>query len=122
VALWLADTDEGRRLKVSDSSYQYQADADGEREIFRFDYLRQPHRSEPAAHLNLYADLVVPEVLPAGKRHSRVHYPTGRVPIEAVIRLLADDYGVPCGEPEDVWRPVLAASEAAFREIAHQPL
>jgi hypothetical protein len=63
----------------------------------------------------------VPGVLPAGKPHSRVHYPTGRVPMEAVIILLADGYRVPCGAPDDVWRPVLAASEAAFREIAHQP-
>lgn len=122
VALWLADTPDGRRLKVSDSSYQYQADEQGDQEIFRFDYLRQPHRLEPAAHLNLYGDLSVPGVLPPGKPHSRVHYPTGRVPIEAVIRLLADDYAVPCATDESVWRPVLAASEAAFRQVAHVPV
>jgi hypothetical protein len=121
VALWLADTADGRRLKVSDSSYQYQADRDGEQEIFRFDYLRQPHRLEPAAHLNLYADLAIPGVLPAGRPHSRVHYPTGRVPLEAVIRLLADDFQVPCATPDHVWRPVLRASEQAFHDIAHRP-
>jgi hypothetical protein len=39
---------------------------------------------------------------------------------EAVIRMLIDDFTVPAATPDDVWRPVLAASEGMFREIAHQ--
>lgn len=118
--MWLAGTPEGPRLKVSESSFQYQDDQDGKREIFRYDYLRQSNRNEPASHLNIYGNLTVPDVLPPGKPLSRVHFPAGRVPLEAVIRMLVDDFGVPAATDESIWRPVLAASEEMFMQIAHR--
>jgi len=120
VALWLAPTPDGARLKVSDSSYQYQADEAGEQEIFRYDYLRQPHRNEPASHINIYGNLAVPGVLLADRPLYRVHFPAGRVPLEAVIRLLVDDFRVPAAMDESIWRPVLALSEELFMRIAHK--
>jgi hypothetical protein len=42
--------------------------------------------------------------------------------MEGVIRLLADQFGVPCNEPPEVWRPVLAEAEQTFLDIAHRPL
>jgi len=120
VALWLAETAHGPRLKVSESSYQYQDDREGEREIVRYDYLRQPNRNEPASHINIYGTLTVPGVLPPGQLLSRVHLPAGRVPLEAVLRMLVDDLKVPPATDEGVWRPVLAASEEMFLEIAHR--
>jgi hypothetical protein len=122
VDLYLAPHEGGTRLKVRKSSYQYQADRDGEREVFRFDYLREPgDRPHPTAHLNVHGTLDVNDALPADTTLARVHFPTDRVSLEAVIRLLAQDFAVPCARPPEVWRPVLAASEAAFREIAHRP-
>ena len=61
------------------------------------------------------------QAVPAVDLH-RVHFPTGRMPLEGVIRLLADQFGVPCAEDASTWRPVLAETERAFLDIAHMPL
>jgi hypothetical protein len=50
-----------------------------------------------------------------------VHFPTGRVTLESIIRLLIDDFGIPPAEPEDVWRPLLHETETTFLAIARQP-
>jgi hypothetical protein len=60
--------------------------------------------------------------LPQGVPLERIHFPTQRLSLEAVIRLLVDQFGVPTAEPANVWRPVLAVSEAAFLGIAHRSL
>lgn len=122
VTLYL-DPDADKRLKVSKSSFQYQADEAGLQEICRYDYLRQagtdPH---PQAHLNVHGTLQHAPALVGGKPLARIHFPTNRVSLEAVIRMLAEQFGVPTNRPSSVWRPVLAASEAPFSEIAHRPL
>lgn len=112
--------EEGHRLKVLESSFQYQTDRDGERWIFRYDYLRVPPEPAPAAHMQIRGALTEP-CLPAGVPLARVHFPTQRVSLEAIIRLLADDFGVPCGAAPEVWRPVLAYTEGEFLAIAHRP-
>lgn len=111
----------GHRLKVSQSSYQYQCDQDGQREVFRYDYLRQSPDEHPLAHLNVHATLNDPSVLGDGKTLARVHFPTRRVSIESVIRLLVRDFDVPTATDKAVWAPVLATAESTFHEIAHQP-
>jgi hypothetical protein len=121
ITLFLAQTPEGHRLKVLDSSYQYQADRDGGQWVFRYDYLRTPPYPHPAAHLQIRGGLAG-GVLSAGTSIERFHFPTGRVSLEAVIRLLADQFQVPCSEPPEIWRPVLAESEQAFLAIARRPL
>jgi hypothetical protein len=108
-------------LKVRKSSFQYQVDRDGDRPIFRYDYLRVPGSEEPPAHLNIYGTLATPEVLAPDRPLSRVHFPTNRVSIEAGIRLLADDFAVPTATDDSIWRPLLAASEGIFHQIAHPP-
>jgi len=113
---------EGRRLlKVMDAGYQYQLDEAGDRWVFRYDYRRVPPDPHPAAHLQIRA---TPEegCLPPNRPLARIHFPSGRVSIEAVIRLLADQFGVPCNRGPILWRPVLAESERIFHEIAHLPL
>jgi hypothetical protein len=119
--LFMAQTPEGPRLKVQDSSYQYQADRDGRDWIFRYDYLRVPPHPHPAAHLQIRGGLAG-GYLSAGTPLERFHFPTGRVSLEGVIRLLADQFHVPCNEPPEIWRPVLAESEQAFLAIARRPL
>jgi hypothetical protein len=120
VTLYL-DRQQGNRLKVRKSSFQYQADRDGDHPIFRYDYLRIPGSTEPPAHLNIYGTLTVTDLLPGTRPLSRVHFPTSRVAMEAGIRLLADDFAVPTATDPTAWRPLLAASETAFYQIAHQP-
>lgn len=80
-------------LKVEETSYQYQLDQDGERWIFRYDYLRNPPGAIPAAHFQINGELAEAAVI-AGTQLKRLHFPTGRVSLEAVIRLLAEQFQV----------------------------
>lgn len=116
--LYVAPPAEQNRLKVASASYQYQVDREGDHWMFRYDYLRTPPHSHPAAHLQLNGSLAE-NCLPPGRPLARVHFPTARVSLEAVIRLLADQFGTPCGSEPDVWRPVPSETERAFLRIAH---
>ena len=108
-------------LKVEETSYQYQLDQDGDQWIFRYDYLRNPPGAVPAAHFQINGELAEPSVA-AGTPLNRLHFPTGRVSLEAVIRLLAEQFQVHCNQPPAVWRPVLTESERDFLKVAHLPL
>ena len=119
ITLYVAPTSEGRRLKVAESSFQYQTDRDGKNWVFRYDYLRNPPHEYPGAHLQIRGDLSE-RVLSQGALE-KIHFPTWRISLESVIRLLADQFHVPCNTPRELWRPVLAESERAFAEIAHKP-
>lgn len=131
IGLFLEGTPEGRRVKVSDSAYQYQVDPDPDTKnwIFRYDYIRDPSavykESEPypypQAHLQINAELTIAGIpLPKGSL-SHVHFPTRRMPLEGVIRLLAEEeqFGVPCADRPEIWRPLLATAEGEFLAIAH---
>jgi hypothetical protein len=121
VRLYIAPPAEQHRLKVAQSSFQYQLDREGDRWVFRYDYLRIPPDLHPAAHLQINGRLAEESLQPA-RPLSRIHFPTSRVSLEAVIRLLADEFGTPSGTEHDVWRPVLSETERAFLQIAHYPL
>jgi len=120
ITAYLEDTPHGPRLKVENAGYQYQADRDGENWIFRYDFSRNPANPYPEAHVQI-CGVPQEQELFDGVLLERVHFPTGRIPLEAVIRLLIQDFGVPSNEPADVWRPVLALSERLFLDIAHRP-
>ena len=120
ITLYVAPSSESRRLKVEESSFQYQTDPEGKNWVFRYDYLRNPPHQYPAAHLQIRGSLT--EVVLGQGMLEKVHFPTWRIPLESVIRLLADQFGVPCNSPPELWRPVLAESEKAFAEIAHKPI
>lgn len=126
MSLAIEQTDKGPRLKTRKSSIQYQAEAQpGTDEwLFRYDYLRDQATSgpHPQAHVQIKGSADVPGMLPADRRLERIHFPTRRMPLEGVIRLLAEErqFAVPTREPRDVWRAMLAASESAFIEIAHE--
>ena len=132
IALFITDTDKGRRVKVSDSAYQYQADPDPNTKnwIFRYDYIRDPtaryNDSQPypypQAHLQINAELLVGDIkLPKGSL-DHIHFPTRRMPLEGIIRLLAEEqqFSILCADPPDIWRPLLSAAEAEFLPIAHE--
>jgi hypothetical protein len=120
--LELKATENGKRLKVSESSYQYQSDADGDHWIVRYEYLRDPKDQHPGAHVHVNASLTGEDCCPPHRPLHRIHFPTGRISLEAVIRLLADQFELQCATPRSVWRPVLAESEHRFQQIAHKPL
>ncbi|MBI3030945.1 MAG: hypothetical protein HYY64_15680 [Candidatus Rokubacteria bacterium] len=121
VGLYLEGTEHGPRLKVEQSSYQYQEDREGDRWIFRYDFLRNPPAPHPANHLQVRGGLLE-DCLPQGLTLERVHFPTARVSLEGIMRLLVEQFGVPTNAAPEVWRPVLAETERAFYGIAHRSL
>ena len=108
-------------MKVRESSFQYQEDRNGERWIFRYDYLRRPPEGIPGAHVQIRGSLLE-NCLPSGTPLERIHFPTMRVSLEAVIRLLAKEFGVRCNEDDAVWKPALDETERAFFDIQHLPV
>lgn len=123
IELGLESTDEGRRLKVRQASYQYQTDSEGSEWIFRYDYLRYgaPGRYPPA-HMQLRGAFADENCLPSNRPLERVHFPTGRISLEAVIRLLTNEFGISTNTDRAIWDAALKESEGVFQEIAHHPL
>jgi hypothetical protein len=117
----------GEAWKVLQARYQYQADDEegmNDTWLFRYDYLREPGADihHPSAHLNLNANPAIAGLVPPPPQHlSDIHFPTRRVSMEAVIRLLIEDFDVPSLAPREEWEPMLAESERMFFEIAHVP-
>jgi hypothetical protein len=126
VSLGIDQTDHGPRLKTRKSSIQYQAKAEPGTDdwLFRYDYIRDATeaRPHPQAHVQVRALAVVPEMIPANRTLERIHFPTRRIPIEGVIRLLAEErqFGIPTATKPPVWRAMLSAAESAFLKIAHE--
>jgi hypothetical protein len=121
MTLFIEKTRDGARLKVDDSAYQYQIDQAGERWIFRYDYERRPPTPHPATHFHIRGNLSE-SCLPPGVSLEKIHFPAIRISLEAVIRLLIEQFKVPMNERNRDWRAMLAESEEAFMRIAHRPL
>jgi hypothetical protein len=121
ISVYVEQRKEGPYQIVRSSSYQYQATQDHQSWIFRYDYLRESPLREPGAHLQVRGALAEAGVLPEHQPLANVQFPTRRVSIEAIIRLLAIEFGVPCrSEPARV-NALLSEAEAPFMAIAHEP-
>ena len=121
MSLFWTASPQGERVKVENSSFQYQMDQTGDRWIFRYDYVREPPAPHPSSHLHLRGALTEPCLIDKQDLED-VHFPTDRVSLEAVIRLLIEQFHVPCNSDAADWRPLLAESEALFKAIAHRAL
>lgn len=121
VTLFREPHESGHRMKVERATYQYQLDEEGNHWVFRYDYVRAPRDEHPASHLQIRGNLYENVRLHKGLLE-RTHFPAGRTSIESVLRLLLEQFEVPPSTPLEIWRPVLAASEAVFERIAHRPL
>lgn len=114
----------GERWKVIQSRFQYQLDpiSPSKAWIFRYDYIRQPTSIEPGidafvSHLNVNGRHInFDDEVPL----TSVHFPTRRMSIESVLRLLITQYHVPTNSGAEIWRPMLAEAEHMFQEIAHE--
>jgi hypothetical protein len=91
----------GERWHVSTVAYDYRINrADSGSELLSWHW--HPTTGVPFPHLHVAADAL----------SRRVHVPTGRVSIEAVVRMLLGELGVSPKRPK--WEQVLAASERPF--------
>ncbi|MGH8614055.1 MAG: hypothetical protein ACREYF_19015 [Gammaproteobacteria bacterium] len=109
----------GRFLKVAKSIYQYQLD-EGDEWVFRYDYAREPGNEHPPSHLQIWGNLIAEGALPKTKPLEGVHFPSRRISLESVLRLLAVDFGIRTNKPADVWRAALAASEEPWLRVARE--
>jgi hypothetical protein len=109
-------------LKVSTSKYQYQADARGDRWIFRYEYIRTPapKNPHPQAHLHVRGALTE-DCRPKKDMLEKVHFPTRRVAFESIVRLLVEQFDVPCKVSASTWEPALAHTEKAFLHVTREP-
>jgi hypothetical protein len=114
------DAANGGKLKVDKSLFQYQLDEEAERCVFRYDYLRNPEDQHPSSHVQVRGIFTEEDVVPTRGTLARVHFPTGRVGVEAILRLLVEQFGVATNALPQVWRPVLAETETGFLRIAHR--
>jgi hypothetical protein len=112
-----------KKLKTLSSLFQYQrlAGADPDNWVFRYEYFRYARDQYAPGHLHVRGSPAEAGCITRKSSLDDVHFPTGRVGIEAIIRLLVDDFAVTANEPEEVWRPLLQETEAAFIRIARQP-
>lgn len=110
------------KLKTLSQNIQYIRDAHNEDSwVFRYEYFRlAPNRYAPG-HLHIRGSAHEP-CLPTKGKLEDVHFPTGRVTLEAIIRMLVDDFGVPSKEDDTIWRPLLHETEQAFIAVARQPV
>ncbi len=53
-------------------------------------------------------------------RQERIHFPTTRVPLEALIRLLIDHFHIPSHLPRVAWRKLLTYTESEFLDITQR--
>lgn len=92
--------DEDLGWHVSTRQYEYYIQDDEERELIAWHWHPESKITYPHLHV------------PAGQIHHKMHIPTGRVSIEAVIRLLITEFGVPPIRHD--WEVVLEEAEANF--------
>jgi hypothetical protein len=109
---------EGDRLKVDKSVFQYQSDAEGQNWIFRYEYARQPIGPYPPCHLHVRGELSE-NCLASGQLLERIQFPVTRVSLEAVIRLLVDQFHIPAFSRRQELRKLLTQTEREFLEIGH---
>lgn len=111
------------RLQVAESGYKYQLTPDGDSWIFRYDYHRVRSDVHPRGHVHLNGDLKASDGLDGARYDTleRVHFPTGRVSLEAVVRLLVEQFGVSTNPSCPEWRRLLAESEQLFHDVAQVP-
>ena len=108
-----------QKLKTLSSSIQYQRGPTDDSWVFRYEYSRLATNHYAPGHFHVRAVPIEPVAL--SRNLEDVHFPTGRVTLESIIRLLIDDFGIAAAEPEEVWRPLLFETETAFLTIARQP-
>ncbi len=112
----------GHRLRVRESSFQYQKDVLGKEWVFRYDYVRAPSNpTTPPAHVQIRGSLDHHGALSRKGALKDIHFPTMRVSLEAVIRLLVYEFDVSCRCDEILWKPVLEEAEKLFHEINRKP-
>lgn len=122
--LFMKDSSHGLAMTVQESSFQYQQDdaVPSDQWLVRYDYSYEPGKPPYSqSHVQVNAKLRG-HGLPRDGDLQGVHFPTRRMLIEGVIRLLIEDFQVPVHKDHrDIWRSLLAESEKELAGIMRQP-
>ena len=100
--------------------YWYQATADENSWIFRYEYLRDPPSGYPYAQCHLHVNARAGTYKGVKPFHD-LHLPVGdRVTIEFLVRHLISEHGV--SPISSNWKPIVERAEEEFREIQRRRL
>lgn len=104
-------------IKVSTVRYYYVLETEADEEILSFHWtsgVASENDSESVAfpHLHIGPALIGTQPAIRPKNLRKAHIPTGRVSLEAVIRLAIEEFGVTPLHPG--WQEILTRTEAAF--------
>jgi len=108
--------------RVSTTGYEYRLLDSIERELVVFHWQLGPtFRGPDHPHLHLSASLVARVSATATRELplDRLHIPTGRITIDAVVRMLVAEFGVAPVVPD--WERRLARTEAEFHHRRTDP-
>jgi hypothetical protein len=104
-----------RYLATLEYSYWYQATADPNSWIFRYEYLREPPPGYPYAMCHVHVN-ARPASYTGAKQFRELHLPVGeRVTIEAIVRHLISEHGITPISPH--WQNAVEAAEDHFRDV-----
>jgi len=104
-----------RYLATLEYLYWYQATADSNSWIFRYEYLRDPPPGYPYAPCHVHVN-AKPATYTGAKPFHDLHLPAGeRVTVEHVVRHLIAEHGINPISPK--WEETLKSAEDHFHEI-----
>lgn len=109
-----------RYLATLEYRYWYQATADPNSWIFRYEYLRDPPPGYPFAPCHVHVN-ARPATYTGAKQFRDLHLPVGeRVTIEAIVRHLVTEHGVTPISPN--WEDAVKAAEDHFQDVQRKRL
>ncbi len=105
---------EDGQCRTESATYSLQADASPKSWSIRWDYVRDPESeyAYPRAHVHVNATFA------DGSPVGHLHIPTGRVPLEFIIRYLISDCGVKSKSKDS--EAILEESAAGFDDASHR--
>ena len=109
------------RWRVTTRMYEYSLLDRDETELLVYHW--QPDADRTYPHLHVSAALSVRRRALEDKQAidlDGLHLPTGRVSLEAIVRMLIDEFEIAARYPEADWRRRLEETEAVFRDAATQ--
>lgn len=109
-----------RYLATLEYRYTYQATADDDSWIFRYEHVREPPSDYAYAHSHVHVN-GTPGPYLGDKPFPGLHLPTGkRITIELLVRHLITEHAIAPISPR--WEEVVVEGEAHFREVQRKRL
>lgn len=105
-------------FNVQTISYFYEIATRAGEEVLVYHWTPETPHGRAYGHLHVGRVCIADASPLPGDRFHRLHIPTGRIPIESILRFLIEDLDVPVRrERSEDWRHILERNEQAFNEF-----